>query len=86
MNSTSNNLANAILTMLAVATVLVFAGVTSHAQTVAFTGATIETMGEEGRLENATMVVSDGKITEVGTDVEIPDDARLVSMLSLIHI
>ena len=80
MNSTSNNLANAILTMLAVATVLVFAGVTSHAQTVAFTGATIETMGEEGRLENATMVVSDGKITEVGTDVEIPDDARLVSM------
>ena len=51
-----------------------------HAQSVAYTGATIETMGEAGRLENATIVVSDGKITEVGTDVEIPDDARLVSM------
>ena len=52
----------------------------SYAQSVAFTGATIETMGEAGRLENATIVVSDGKITEVGTDVEIPDDARVVSM------
>ena len=52
----------------------------AQAQTVAYTGATIETMGEDGRIENATMVVSDGKIREVGTDIEIPDDARLVSM------
>ncbi len=37
-------------------------------------------MGEAGRLENATMVVGDGKISEIGTDIKIPDDARLVSL------
>ena len=50
------------------------------AQTVAYTGATIETMGKSGRIENATMVVSDGKIVDVGVDVEIPDDARVLRM------
>jgi len=52
----------------------------TQAQTVAYTNATLETMGDDGRIENATMVVTDNKITEVGTDVEIPDDARVVSM------
>lgn len=53
---------------------------TLQAQAIAYTGATIETMGEAGRLENATMVVRDGKVAEIGDDVEIPDDARLVNM------
>ncbi len=83
MNSTSNNLATVIFTMFAIAIVSVLANSSAIAQNIAFTGATIETMGEEGRIENATMVVSDGKVTEVGTDVEIPDDARLVSMAGM---
>ena len=52
----------------------------SVCQTTAYVGATIETMGESGQIENATMVVTDGKITDVGDDVEIPDDARTVDM------
>jgi hypothetical protein len=75
MNSTINNLT----TLIAIVIVSLVCSST-QAQTVAYTGATIETMGEDGRIENATMVVTDGKITEVGTDIEIPDDARLVSM------
>lgn len=51
-----------------------------QAQTTAYVGATIETAGKTGRLENATMVVQDGKIIDVGTDVDVPDDARVISM------
>lgn len=47
---------------------------------VAFRGATVETMGPSGRLENATVIVRDGKIAAVGTDVAIPDDARVVDV------
>ena len=65
---------------LAVAIVCVIATGSAQAQSIAFTDVTIETMGESGRIENATMVVSDGKITEVGNDVEVPDDARVVSL------
>lgn len=68
------------MVLMAIAVAFIAGNSTADAQTVAYTGATIETMGEAGQLENATIVVSDGKITEVGTDVEIPDDARLVSM------
>ena len=67
-------------TLIAVAIMSVVANDSSHAQTVAYTGATIETMGEAGRIENATIVVAEGKITDVGNDIEIPDDARIVSM------
>lgn len=51
-----------------------------QAQTTAYVGATIETAGKAGRLVNATMVVQDDKIIDVGTDVEVPDDARVISM------
>ena len=68
-----------ICTLVAVAIMSMMAG-SLQAQTIAYTDVTIETIGEDGRLENATMVVTDDKITEVGTDVEIPDDARVVSM------
>lgn len=50
------------------------------AQTVAYTGATIETMTKDGQLENATIVISGDKIVDVGTDVEIPGDAKIISM------
>ena len=50
------------------------------AQTVAFVGAAIETGGDAGRLENGTLLIQDDKIVAVGTDVEIPADARVVSL------
>ncbi|MFK7770179.1 MAG: amidohydrolase family protein [Mariniblastus sp.] len=52
----------------------------SDAQTIAYVDATIETLGENGQLKNATLVTRGDKIVDVGTDVEIPDDARVVSM------
>lgn len=80
MNSSSNNFTTSIRWLFAVAIVSMIASGSTQAQTIAYTDVTIETIGEDGRLENATMVVTDDKITEVGTDVEIPDDARVVSM------
>lgn len=53
---------------------------TSFAQTVAYVDATIETMGKSGQIKNATLVTRDDKIVDVGTDVEIPGDAQVVSM------
>ena len=49
-------------------------------ETIAYTDATLETMGPDGRLEHATLLVRGDTIVAVGEDVEIPDDARVVSM------
>ncbi|MDA7978394.1 MAG: amidohydrolase family protein [Pirellulales bacterium] len=46
--------------------------------TVAFRNATLETMGPDGRMENATLVIRDGKIIAAGVNADVPDDARLV--------
>ncbi len=54
-------------------------GLACQAQTTAFVGATIETADKSGRLENATLVVSDGKIVSVGSDVDAPDNAVIIS-------
>ena len=45
---------------------------------VAYRGVTIETAGKEGRLENATLVLRDGKIEAVGVNVKPPEDARVI--------
>jgi hypothetical protein len=45
---------------------------------LAIRNATIETLGAAGRLERATVVMKDGKITAVGKDVAIPDEAMVV--------
>lgn len=50
---------------------------------VAFKGATIWTCGEQGILENATVLIEDGKIKAVGTDLEVPDDATVVDASGL---
>ncbi len=49
-------------------------------QTIAYTDATLETLSDQGRIENGTLVTRDGKIVAVGADVKVPDDARVVSM------
>ncbi|CAN5501286.1 hypothetical protein BH10PLA2_BH10PLA2_02780 [soil metagenome] len=45
---------------------------------VAYRGVTVETAGKAGRLENATLVIRDGKIEAVGVGIKPPDDARII--------
>lgn len=47
---------------------------------MALRGATIETVGDAGRIDRGTIVILDGKIQSVGPwdQVEIPDDARVI--------
>jgi hypothetical protein len=45
---------------------------------VVFTGATVETAGKTGRIENATLVLRGNKIEAVGADVKVPDGARVI--------
>lgn len=52
----------------------------SFGQTVAYTDANLMTMGPLGQIENGTLLVRDGKIVDIGKDIEIPGDARVVSL------
>lgn len=58
-------------------TLLVLAGI-ANAQTTAITGARVHTVGPQGTLENATVLIEDGRITAVGPDVAIPAVAERV--------
>ena len=49
-----------------------------EAERVAFVGATIWTGGEAGIIDNATLLVEDGKIVAVGADVEVPKGYRQI--------
>lgn len=55
-------------------------GPQSGTQSVAFTNATIWTCGPDGILENATLLIRDGRIEAIGTDIEIPADVRVVNV------
>jgi len=48
------------------------------AQTTAITGATVHTVGPQGTIENATIIIDGGRITDVGANVTIPSDAERV--------
>ncbi len=48
-------------------------------RTLAITGATLETASEKGTLKNATLLIKDGKIEAIGTDVKIPVSAQVVN-------
>jgi len=50
--------------------------------TFALINASVETV-TKGRLENATVIIRNGKIEAVGPDVTIPDDARLIDCKGL---
>lgn len=47
---------------------------------VAYTGATIETVGKAGTIQNGTVVVRNGKIDAVGVKVRIPTSAQVVDV------
>jgi imidazolonepropionase-like amidohydrolase len=46
------------------------------AGTVIYQGATVDTMGPAGTLEDATIVIRDGRFAAVGVDIEIPPAAK----------
>jgi len=56
---------------------LLFA-LTAQAQVTAITGATVHTVGPDGTLENATVVIEDGRITAVGAGLAPPDGAESI--------
>ncbi len=57
--------------------VLVFAGL-AHAETTAIVGATVHTVGPQGTIENATIIIVDGRIVSVGNNFKAPDGATVV--------
>lgn len=50
----------------------------SIADTVVYTGATVHTMGPAGSIENATLVIQDGRFSAVGTGGSAPDGATVI--------
>jgi imidazolonepropionase-like amidohydrolase len=48
------------------------------AQTTALTGARVHTVGPDGTLEDATIIIQGGRITAVGAGVTIPADAERI--------
>ncbi|WP_417319095.1 amidohydrolase family protein [Emcibacter sp.] len=48
------------------------------AETVAITGGKVMTMGKSGVIENGTVLIEDGKIKQVGKDISVPKNARVV--------
>jgi imidazolonepropionase-like amidohydrolase len=48
------------------------------ADTVAIVGGKIHTVGPQGMLERATILIEDGRILAVGSDVEVPDSVRTI--------
>lgn len=48
------------------------------AETVAIVGGTVHTVGPAGTIENATVLLENGKVRAVGRDVAVPDGARRI--------
>lgn len=48
------------------------------AEVIAVTGGTVHTLGDEGTLENATVLIEDGQITRVARDVDVPRGATVI--------
>src|SRR5258708_34700334 len=45
---------------------------------LAIRNATVETLAAAGRIENATVLIRDGKIAAIGKDLAIPDNATVI--------
>jgi imidazolonepropionase-like amidohydrolase len=57
---------------------LAFAASAATAQTTAIIGATVHTVGPEGTLENATIIINDGRIAAVGVRTQLPAGAEVI--------
>lgn len=51
---------------------------TAEAQTIAISGARVHTVAEAGTIDDATILVTDGRITAVGRNIEVPSGAQRV--------
>jgi imidazolonepropionase-like amidohydrolase len=51
------------------------------AEVIAITDATVHTLGEQGVIEDATVLIRDGRIEAVGRDVDIPRQARRIDAM-----
>ena len=58
---------------------LLWLSLTAFGGTVAYTGATIHPVASDP-IENGILLVTDGKIDDIGTDVAVPDDAQRVDL------
>lgn len=63
---------------LAVSCLLILPALASSQQILVIHNAVIETLGPAGRLENATVIIRDGKIAAVGKDLPVPDFAEVI--------
>ena len=57
---------------------LLFAALGAQAETVAIVGGTVHTVGPQGTIENATVVIDNGRITAVGANVNAPSGATVI--------
>ena len=51
---------------------------TAVAETTAIIGGTVHTVGSEGTIENATIIIVDGRVTAVGSGIDVPDGASVI--------
>ena len=57
---------------------LAFITTATFAQTTAITGAKVHTVGPDGTLENAIIVIENGRIAEVGSGIQVPAGAEVI--------
>ena len=55
-----------------------FTGAGAWAQTVAVVGGTVHTLGPDGTIENATVLIENGVVTRLGQDVVVPPGAAII--------
>lgn len=61
-----------------------FAATAANAQVTAISGARVHTVGPQGTLENATVILEAGRISAVGVDIRIPADATVIDATGMI--
>lgn len=66
------------------AALLLFLGAAAQAETIAIVGGTVHTVGPDGTIENATVVIDNGRITAVGSNVSAPSGAIVVDAVGKI--
>jgi len=63
---------------IASALLLIMLTANSSAETIAYTGATVHTMGPGGTIENATVIIRNDRFLAVGSKLAPPEDARII--------
>ena len=66
----------AVRIMIAAAALVAVSG--TRAETIAITGATVHTVGPAGTIEDAVVVLEDGRVQGVGAGLRVPDGARTI--------